>query len=161
MFQHTTVQKQNKKTPPPSPQWNSPTLLESITHEKAVCLLLFCGKLKLQSVTLISSKSGIDTHARWHSSELKNWPCFQCYNFTLLKAWWAGWNITHLRYPWKLLSCFNEAQVIFVQVTQLKELIVGVREKLRGSGFFGGFFFGHYAFPCPKPTERLSSLRRR
>lgn len=34
-----------------TPQWNFPTSMESITHEKSVCLLLLRGKLELHSVT--------------------------------------------------------------------------------------------------------------
>lgn len=54
VFQHTAPQK--------TPQWNFPTLLESITHEKSVCLLLLHGKLELHSMTPFSSESGTDTH---------------------------------------------------------------------------------------------------
>lgn len=133
LFQHTTLQKKQK---------NTITTVEfshfvGVNYTWKICLP---SAFSWQTEVTVCDPDFFQIRHR-HTrtlaffTKLKNWPCFQCYNFTLLKAWWAGWNITHLRYPWKLLSCFNEAQVIFVQVTQLKELIVGVREKLRGSVF--------------------------
>lgn len=139
-----------------APQWNFPTLLESITHEKSVCLLLLHSKLEFHSLTRFSSESGTDTHRHTpaYFANPMSWPCIECYNSsTLLKTWWASWNITYLRYQCKPLSCFNEAEVIFVWVTQLKELIVGAGAKLQGS------VFPLMRFHAISAAERLNSLQ--
>ena len=147
VFQHTASQK--------APQWNFPTLLKSITHEKSDCLLHHHGELESHSVTRFLSESGTDTHrpTRFCFAKLKSWPCYKCHNSsTPLKAWWADRIFSHLRYWCKTLSCFNEAKVIFVQVTQLKELMVWARKKLQGSAF------AIMHFHAISAAERLNSL---
>lgn len=154
VFQHTPSQK--------TPQWNFPTLFESITRKKSVCLLFLPGILQLHSVTLFSTESGTDTHRQTLDFLVK------LMKLTLLWVQWLqlplkglmSWlQYYPLQIPCKPLSCFNEAKVIFVYVTLLKELIAEVMAMLQCSVFYLFIFMPcfFFYFCAISAAERLIS----
>lgn len=76
-----------------------------------------------------------------------SWPCFECYKSSTLDELMSWLKYYPLDIP--MLSYFNEAKVIFVYVTQLKELIAGIKAKLQGS------VFHHYAFLFHKFSRKV------